>query len=95
MMVKIMNSTFFEERNGHKYACVVLIDTNDELLIQKTDIFTGEVRYDRFRPNPNIEKNHMHEFNDTNTYGAHFENTPQSIKRKLKNNDGGNKDGRV
>ena len=82
-----MGNMFYEEKYGHKYVCVVLKDTDDELLIQKTDIFTGEVRYDRFRPNPNIDKNHMHEFNDKEKYGAHFENTPQSIKRKLKSTD--------
>ena len=82
-----MAKTFYEEKNGHKYACIVLYDTDDELLIQRIDFLTGDVRYDRFRPNPKIDKNHMHEFNDKEKYGAHFENTPQSIKRKLKPND--------
>ena len=80
-------NTYFEEQYGHKYVCVILVDTDDELLIQKTDIFTGEVKYDRYRPNPNINKNHTHEWNSVNNYGSHGENTSQSIKRKLKRND--------
>ena len=88
-----MNQMFYEEKYGHKYVCVVLVDTDDELVVQKTDVLTGEIRYDRFRPNPNITKNYMHEYNDEDKYGVHLENTPQSIKRKMKGKDGGNNNG--
>ena len=86
-----VGDTYYEDAHGHHYVCVIWVDTPEELVIHKTDVYTGEVRVDRFTPNPNDDKHHVHEFNDNVVYGAHFEDTSDKDKKTMGKFDPRNK----
>ena len=83
---------FYETRDGHTYYCIVLVETEDELVIEKFDINTREVRIDRYRPNFNYNEKHYHEYMDNGKYGVHFPEANKGDKKRFYDAVHGNND---
>lgn len=77
--------TWYENKYGETWYYKELIDNSEELVVMKVGMHTGKIRYDRYRPNPRIENNHSHEWNDTSSkYGMHSENATNDDKKKFR-----------
>ena len=79
--------TWYEKKYGETWYCKELVDNLEELVVMKVGMQTGKIRYDRYIPNPRIEDNHLHEWNDTSSkYGMHLENTTDDDKKNFRKN---------